>query len=50
MKRCLGWAFLLSAFLYFSYSVAYYIGYNRGHSAKICDRLACFEHIVKYSK
>jgi len=48
--RALGWAILLSACLYFSYGALYYLGYNHGYASKVCDRLACFEQIVKYSK
>ena len=45
--RGIGWALLLSAIIYFSYSVAFYIGYNRGIASVTCGQAQCMEYTLK---
>ena len=48
LTRGIGWALLLSAILYFSYGVAYHVGYTNGYASKKCELHNCMEHVIKY--
>ena len=46
----IGWAILISITLYFGLSALFWVGYEKGKQSVTCDRAACMQWIIKYSK
>jgi hypothetical protein len=49
MVKAILWGILICGTLYFSYGIAYFIGYDRGMKSVKIDKAVCMSEIIKYS-